>query len=128
MSTLTNIRTGRHTDFDRVVLDFDGPPPPATFDLVDELVEDASGEIAWLTGCEFVAVRVTPAAAHDDSGNPTYQGSRKFRTRDLSNVIAVALTGDFEGVLSVGVGLRHTASVNVFTLTTPSRVVIDVSH
>ncbi|MGH2769404.1 MAG: AMIN-like domain-containing (lipo)protein [Actinomycetota bacterium] len=125
---LTNIRTGRHDTFDRVVLDFNGVQPGATFELVDELIEDGSGEVVWLTGCQFVAVRAEPAAAHDEAGNPTYTGPRKFRTRNLVNVMAVAITGDFEAVLGVGLGLRHTADVKVFTLTGPTRVVIDVSR
>ena len=36
--------------------------------------------------------------------------------------------GDFEKVLTIGLGLRHAASVHVFTLTAPNRVVIDVNH
>lgn len=123
---LTNIRTGRHAGFDRIVLDLAGPQPGVTYQLVDELIEDGSGEIAWLTGEHFVAVTVSPAAAHDDSGAITYPGPRKFRTRDLTNVMAVAVTGDFEAVLSIGLGTRYPSWVRVFTLGSPTRVVIDV--
>ena len=40
--------------------------------------------------------------------------------------MAVAVTGDFEGVLSIGLGTRYQSWVRVFTLTAPTRVVIDV--
>jgi len=127
--TMTNIRTGLNTGFDRVVLDLtSGPAPSVSYQLVDELTADASGEIVWLTGEFFIEVFTTPAAAHDDNGNPTYPGPTKFRTRNLRNVMAVAVTGDFEGQVTIGLGVRSRTAVNVFTLTAPNRVVIDVAH
>ncbi|PXY29962.1 hypothetical protein DI005_33140 [Prauserella sp. PE36] len=125
---LTGIRTGLNTGFDRVVLDLSGPRPAVAHRLVDELIADGSGEIVWLTGEHFVAVTATPAAAHGASGAPTYPGPVKFRTRSLRNVMAVAVTGDFEGVLSVGLGTRYRSWVRVFTLGSPTRVVIDIGH
>lgn len=127
--TMTGIRTGQNTGFDRIVVDLTaGPAPAVRYDLVDELIADGSGEIVWLTGEFFIAVTATPAAAHDDAGNPTYPGPQKFRTRNLRNVMAVAVTGDYEGVLSIGLGVRSRTAVTVFTLTSPNRVVIDVRH
>jgi hypothetical protein len=126
---LTNIRTGLHPGFDRIVLDMTGPAPSVnTNKWVDELTADGSGEIVWLTGEYFAALSFTPAAAHNQSGNPTYTGPQKFRTRNLRNVMAVAVTGDFEGYLSIGLGTRTRTSTHVFTLTAPTRVVIDVAH
>ncbi|EOD64427.1 AMIN-like domain-containing (lipo)protein [Amycolatopsis vancoresmycina] len=126
---MTTIRTGNNAGFDRVVLDLSsGPAPAVSYQLTDELTADPSGEIVWLTGQFFVNVTATPAAAHDAAGNPTYTGPPKFRTQNLANVMAVAVTGDFEGHLSVGLGVRSRTAVNVFTLTAPNRVVIDVAH
>jgi hypothetical protein len=125
---LTNVRTGANPGFDRVVLDLTaGSAPAVSYQLVDELTADPSGEIVWLTGQYFINVSATPAAAHDDNGAPTYPGPQKFRTRNLRNVMAVAVTGDFEGHLTVGLGVRSRTAVNVFTLTGPNRVVIDVA-
>jgi hypothetical protein len=42
--------------------------------------------------------------------------------------MAVAITGDYESYLSIGIGMREQTWVNVFTLTAPSRVVIDVGR
>jgi len=128
MATLTNIRTGLHDNFDRVVLDMTGPEPGVTTRSVDELIQDGSGDVVWLTGCAFIAVRVEPGVAHDDAGHSTYTGPQKFRTPTLNNVMAVALTGDFEGVVGVGIGIRRATTVKAFTLTGPTRVVIDVTH
>lgn len=126
---MTGIRTGLNPGFDRVVLDLTaGPAPAVRYELVDELIADGSGEIVWLTGEFFISVTATPAAAHNDAGNPTYPGPQKFRTRDLRNVMAVAITGDYEATLSIGLGVRSRTPVRVFTLTAPNRVVIDVGH
>ncbi|MEU8637591.1 hypothetical protein AB0C38_35885 [Amycolatopsis sp. NPDC048633] len=127
--TLTTIRTGNNPGFDRIVLDLtSGAAPAVSYQLVDELTADPSGEIVWLTGEYFINVTATPAAAHDDAGNLTYPGPQKFRTRNLGNVMAVAVTGDFEAHLTIGLGVRSRTAVNVFTLTAPNRVVIDVAH
>jgi hypothetical protein len=127
--SLTNIRTGLNTGYDRIVLDLtDGLRPEVSSQWVDELIEDPTGEIFWLTGEHFLNVVATPARAHDDNGNLTYLGPRKFRTRNLRNVMAVGITGDFEAHLSIGIGTRYQSWVRVFTLTAPQRVVIDVGH
>ncbi|MGW5723836.1 AMIN-like domain-containing (lipo)protein [Amycolatopsis sp. NPDC003865] len=127
--TLTAIRTGNNPGFDRVVLDLGpGSAPTPSYQLVDELIADPSTEIVWLTGEYFINVSVPYAAAHDDNGNPTYAGPAKFRTRNLSNVMAVAVIGDWEAHLLIGLGVRSRTAVNVFTLTAPNRVVIDVAH
>lgn len=126
---LTGIRTGLHPGFDRIVLDMSGPRTmTTTYRYTDELIADGSGEVVWLTGADFVEVVVHGAAAHDDAGNMTYLGADKFRTRNLTNVMAVAITGDFEATLSIGIGTRHRGWVRVFTLGSPTRVVIDVGH
>jgi hypothetical protein len=127
--TLTAIRTGNNPGFDRIVLDLGpGSAPTPGYQLVDELIADPSTEIVWLTGEYFINVSVPYAAAHDDNGNPTYPGPQKFRTRNLANVMAVAVIGDWEAHLLVGLGVRSRTTVNVFTLTAPNRVVIDVAH
>jgi hypothetical protein len=125
---LTGIRTGLNTGFDRIVLDLSGPQPGVSYRQVDELTADGSGEIVWLTGEFFIEVPVFPAAAHDQNGNLTYTGPQKFRTRNLHNVMAVAITGDFEGTLSIGLGTRFQSWVRVSTLAAPTRVVIDVGN
>ncbi|MEU5261688.1 hypothetical protein [Amycolatopsis sp. NPDC021455] len=127
---LINIRTGLNPGFDRIVLDLSAGTVPGNlnYQLVDELTADPSGEIVWLTGEYFINVSAYPLVAHDANGNPTYTGPAKFRTRNLANVMAIALTGDFEAQTSIGIGVRSRTAVNVFTLTGPNRVVIDVAH
>jgi hypothetical protein len=126
---LTDIRTGVHPGFDRIVLDFAGSQPQVLSSrFVDELVRDGSGEVEWLTGTAFAEVVLSPAQAHNDAGQPTYPRPWKFRTRNLTNVMAVAITGDFEATLTIGIGVREQSWVKAFTLNAPTRVVIDVGQ
>ena len=124
---LTNVRVGAHATYDRIVLDFTGPKPTIPFaQVVPELVYDGSGKPVDLPGTFFYQVVAWPGAAHDDNGNPTYTGSRKFTTPQLANVQGFAITGDFEGQLTVGLGYRRATWQTVTVLENPTRVVIDI--
>lgn len=126
---LVGIRSATHPTYDRIVLDFVGGRPGIQSQrFVDELRSDPSDQIEWLTGCTFAEVVMTPAYAHDSDGHPSLPGPQKFRTRNLSNVMAVAITGDFEGYATFGIGMRKQTWMNVSTLTGPDRVVIDIGR
>lgn len=60
---LTGIRAGVHPTFDRIMLDFSGPRPQVRRRFVDELIQDCSGEIEWLTGATFAEVLQNPCPA-----------------------------------------------------------------
>jgi hypothetical protein len=125
---LSNIRTGQHPGFNRVVLDLSGLPTEHRVREVTSVASCGSGFPVSMPGSnEILSVVLIGAAAHDDNGNPTYTGSRNFATPNLDNVRRVALTCDFEAVLEVAVGYNNTNSWHrVFTLTSPNRVVIDI--
>lgn len=123
---LKGIRTGRHDKFDRIVLDMAGPVPNVTRSWGPVLRSDGSGKLFWLYGCRFLSVRLEPAVAHNNQGESTLQGPRRFRTPALHHVLAVALVSDFEGVVSIGIGAHKQKKTRVFTLTSPTRVVIDI--
>jgi len=128
-SQLTNIRVGRHATYDRVVLDFRGAPPKSFRGTwVSGLTADPSGKPISLPGNKFVSVGMQNASSFDLSGHATYPGRRTFTTPQLRNVRAVTITGDFEHVLSIGIGTRHRTWLHVFTLTAPSRLVIDIGR
>jgi hypothetical protein len=123
-SALTNIRVGRHATYDRVVLDFSGPVPSSfRGNFTARLIADPSGKRVSLPGNTFVSVVSQGATAFG-----TYNGRKSFTTPALRNVRAVAITGDFEAVLSIGLGVRHRTWLHVFTLPNPSRLVIDVGR
>jgi hypothetical protein len=127
-SRLTNITSGRHDTFDRIVLAFAGPQPECSAGYVLQIVADGSGQPISLDGNAFLRVTLRGAAAHDDAGKMTYSGPATMDTPELANITAVALAGDFEGEVTIGVGMNVETDYKVFALSGPTRVVIDVGH
>ncbi|UGQ13828.1 hypothetical protein LO772_09650 [Yinghuangia sp. ASG 101] len=129
-SLLTDIRTGSHPTFDRIVLDFAGNVPAyGSTGGPDQLTNCASGQTVPLTGTEYTEITTTNAAAHDDNGNPTYTGPRVVYTPQLAKVTGFAVTCDFEGHLNVGFATTAgVTEIHTFPLSNPSRIVVDVHH
>lgn len=124
---LTVISTGRHETFDRVVLRFDGPVPDCKASFVDQITADGSGDPIPLDGNAFLSVTNMGATSWDGTQR-TYTGEKSFQTPELDNVEAVVISGDFEAYLTIGIGMRERTHYEVFALTDPTRVVIDVAH
>jgi len=112
--------------YDRVVFHFRFGTPGYDVRYVAKVIKDPSGLPLSLLGNARLLVVLHDARAHTASG-----GSLPIRsvfTPGCTNVLQLKRAGDFEGVLSWGIGLRHTAGFRVFRLTNPTRVVIDVLH
>jgi hypothetical protein len=121
---LVAVRTGSHPGFDRVVFEFRGGlPAERSIEYVDQLISDPAGRPVWIAGSAILAVRFFPAQAHTPAGDPTVPGRIGFET---PNAMQVVRNGDFEAVLNHGIGLARAGTARIFTLTNPSRVVIDV--
>ena len=125
-AVLTAVRAGRHKNFDRVVFQFSGPTPGYTIQYVPRVIEDGSGDPLPLKGRAFISAVFTPAAAHDSSGHPTVPNA--VSVTDFAMLRDVKSAGDFEGVVSWGIGLAKANGADVSELTGPNRVVIDVMH
>jgi hypothetical protein len=130
---LDGIRVGRHTGYDRVVFQFDGGVPAPHLEYVERVTEDPSDRQVRLRGTAFLRV-VFHGATLDNSfqiSRPSeacrYGGPQRV-TPDLPQVKEVAVAGDFEAVLSFGIGVERRSTPRVFQLTKPSRVVIDLPH
>jgi hypothetical protein len=124
-STLTDVRAGGHTGFDRVVFEFQGAVPEHRVRYVDQLVQDASGRPVSVAGAADLEVVFHGANAHEQDGTPTIS-PRRFST-GLTAVKEVAEIGDFEAVVTYGIGVDRKRPIKVSTLSNPSRLVIDVS-
>jgi hypothetical protein len=122
--TVVGVRVARHDGFDRVVFDIDGALPGAV-DVrpVDRVVADGSGAAVAVAGRAFLRVRFEGAQAHDDQGRPTVAART---TADLPAVEEAVLAGDFEGNVTVALGLNAPAPFRVLELSGPTRVVVDV--
>ena len=103
---LRNVRFGRHDTYDRLAFDFCKPAETTlTATVVKQLTEDGSGAKVTLQGKYFIAITLTPDDAHSDTGRPTVPNHAV--TVAGRNIQQYKLIGDFEGVITYGVGVRR---------------------
>ena len=133
---LTGVRAGRHSCYDRLVIDLNGAGRTSAgyhVSYVSNVVEDGSGQVVSLRGGAKLAV-VVRAPAYDGNGRPTYTPANR---RELVNVTGfqtfrqLAFAGSFEGQTTIGLGVRARLPMRAFLLAGPGtgqRLVIDVAH
>jgi hypothetical protein len=123
-AVLERVRVGRHPGFDRVVFQFRSGTPAWSARYVPKVLHDGSGLPVRLRGRAFVHVvfrgtRIDRSSA----GGPEIVRTPRFPTlRQLKEA------GDFEAVVSFGLGLSRKAGFRAFRLAGPSRIVLDVAH
>jgi hypothetical protein len=125
---LIGIRSAAHPDegYDRIVFDFAGPLPGYMVRYVDEVREDASGSPVAMPGRRYLLVVLTPAQAHTDAGQALILP--KSKTLDYPMMRGYALVGDFEGYVSVALGLDDVVGFRVGELAgRPGRIYLDVA-
>jgi len=123
VAKVIDLRWAEHPGFDRVVVDVRGRPPGYFASHVRRLAKDGSGDPVQVRGRHKFLLVLRPARTHDAQGHNLYEGPRHRRT-GLSTLKGMAFLGDFEGDVSFGFGVR-TKPFRVFTLKSPSRVVLD---
>jgi len=123
--TLVDVRAGGHAGANRVVFEFEGDVPTHSVRYVDQLVEDGSGNPISLAGAANLEVIFQGANAHRENGSPTVS-PRRF-SPGLTAVKEIAQLGDFEAVVSYGIGVDQQRPIQVSTLSNPSRLVIDIA-
>src|SRR3954447_12539576 len=123
--TLTDVRSGHHDCFDRLVVDVAGSPGVGyRVQYVPEVVSDPKGDVVPLRGAADLQVLLFSGDTR--LGN----GSELVRTTGPT-VLQVASAGSSGGQTGLGVGVRAHLPFRVFTLAGPGsggRVVIDVAH
>jgi sporulation and spore germination protein len=123
--TLTQVSAAHHYGHDQLVFQFrGGVPAKYSARYVSRVIGDASGLPVNVVGSALLRVRFTPAAGHNEKGIVTYGATR--RTYALPEIIQVANAGDFESVLSFGVGLAQKAPFHMYAQPRLGRVVLDV--
>lgn len=123
---VVDLRYARHEHFDRVVVDLRGRRPGYRTLFTDQLTYDPSGQPVPLDGRHKTYLTLNPAATYTQAGRDVYDGPGLVRP-GLPALRGIALVGSWEGVTSFGFTTR-TRPYRVFTLTDPSRVVIDFRH
>ena len=128
-----NLRTGRHSCYDRLVVDLEGDIGGYSVQYVPTLQQPGSGADVPLSGGADLEI-VVLAPAHDENGQATYEPRSATRAVDVDGYRTfrqVAFVGSFEGRTTLGLGVRARLPMRVFTLDGPgdgSRLVIDVAH
>jgi hypothetical protein len=119
--TVTAVTVGHHTGFDRVV--FTSTQAIASWEVryVPQVTNDPKGTPVPLLGAAdiLVVVHGTDWMAHPSVQpdlTPAFPALRQVRG-----------AGEFEAVLSYGIGQQRKAGFRVFTLTGPNRLVVDVA-
>ncbi|ASK65846.1 hypothetical protein CFK39_08410 [Brachybacterium avium] len=130
---IENLRTGRHTCFDRLVIDLEGDVSGYSVAYVNRVSELGSGSTVPLSGGADLSILVE-APAYDSSSGATYSPRNRSHAVNVNGYRTfrqVAFSGSFEGQTLIGLGVRARLPMRVFTLDGPgdsSRLVIDVAH
>ncbi|ACU83917.1 hypothetical protein FM106_28055 [Brachybacterium faecium] len=128
-----NLRSGRHTCFDRLVVDLEGDVSGYSVSYVERVSQLGSGRAVPLRGGADLAVLVD-APAYDARGRATYSPRTPSQAVDVTGYATfrqVAFTGSFEGQTLIGLGVRARLPMRAFVLDGPgdgSRLVVDVAH
>ena len=126
---VTNVRAGRHTCFDRLVVDVKGRAAGYTVKYVGAVLTEGQGAVVSLRGGAKLLVVVR--APDYGAGSFTPANRREVvNVAGFSTFRQVADAGSFEGQTSLGLGVRARLPFRAFTIqdATTSRLVIDVAH
>ncbi|MDX6264413.1 MAG: hypothetical protein QOH84_6101 [Kribbellaceae bacterium] len=131
---LTNVRTGRHACYDRIVFDVQGKPSWFRAHYVTNFYTVGEGKLIPARGGAKLEIILSVSSFDSDDGVPSYDPPNYH---ELTNVHGyrtfrqIVDEGSFEGETAIGVGLRARLPFRVFTLSgagNTSRIVVDVAH
>ncbi len=137
LPVLTALRAGTHPDYERVTFEIAGAPegdgaadvpagrPGYKLEYVDRpLIACGSGDQIFPVGDGWLEIRLEPAAAHTEEGQPTL-GPREVEVGGPL-LQRIYRTCDFEGIVTHVLALGSPNEYRVFTLASPLRIVVDV--
>ena len=131
---VTDVRSGTHECFDRLVIDLDEIPAGYDVQYVDESAALGMGLDQPLRGEAIIDITVTGMDGAADRGGDSFEPANRSEAVDVRGYRSfrqVAYNGPFEDNDRVWLGLRARLPFRVFTLSGPghgSRLVIDVAH
>jgi hypothetical protein len=124
---LVGIRSAAHPEggYDRVVFDFTGPLPGYAIRYVDQVRADPSDQPVTMPGRRYLLIVFNVAQAHTEGGEVSV--SPKSMTFDYPMLRGYVIVGDFEGYVSVALGLDDVVAFRVGELASPNRIYVDVA-
>ena len=121
---VSGLRTGTHTGYDRLTIDFSHGGPSGAVELKPQsgttFTQSPSGMTVTLKGKNGILVVIHGADLHS-----AYNGSVDIVT-GYATLVEVKRTEDFEGVVQLGLGINGAGCYRAFWLSNPDRLVIDV--
>jgi hypothetical protein len=121
-ATVYDVRVAHHDGYDRLVIGFPTANSMPQFQLnrqtTAQFVRDASGQPVTLNGSAGIRIVLRNTDIHSGAPNDLKP--------NLPEIREVAQIGNFERVVSYGVGLTTAACFRVLELSGPTRLVIDV--
>jgi hypothetical protein len=133
-AALSDVRTGQHGCYDRVVFEFQGPATGYHVNYADHVYSEGKGQELNLAGGAKLNVQLQEPAYDVQTGASTYRHGIEGHVADVNGYRTlrdVAYGGSSEGYTTFGLGVRARLPFRVFTLAGPgthSRLVIDVAH
>jgi len=136
-SPLSNIRTGRHACYDRIVLDIAGPVSGYSVRYVSTVLTVAQGDVVPLAGgakLEVIALAPATEVGSAPSTTDSYLPTNPAQLVDVTGyrtLRQLSWAGTFEGRTAIGVGVRARLPFRVFVVRGPgwtNRIVIDFAH
>lgn len=131
---ITNVRAGRLTCFDRMVVNLGGRGAGYWVRYVSQVLTQGKGAVIPLRGLAHLEVVITAATHDTNTGRSTYTPANSdelVNVAGFSSFRQIAFGGSFEGYTTIGLGVRARLPMRAFILNGPgtgSRVVIDIAH
>jgi len=120
------IRVGNNGTFDRIVFDQRVSPSGYRVRYVTRVLSDPKGAVVAMKGKYFLQISMSGTTTASLSGMPSRAST--LITPGLPELAQIRRVGEFEQVVSYGVGLNRYRSFRVFRLTNPARLVVDIHH
>ncbi len=117
------VRTGSHTGYDRLVLQFGNGQPSSILvrpQSNSSFINSPRGDTVTLAGAVGIDVLIRGADAHT-----SYAGPYSFKPNGPA-LVELRRLEDFEGQVQWGMGLAKSSCYRSFVLANPTRLVIDV--
>lgn len=125
---VTGIRAGTHPEcrYDRVVFDLGGATPAYQIRYVSSVTADPSGNAVTVPGggTAYLLVVLHPAQGHNNAGTSTILA--RSASLGYPSLKGYRVTGDFEGYVSIALGLARAVAVRVGEVS--GRLYVDMSY
>jgi len=119
-TAITSVRTGVHAGFDRVVIATAGPLSAATVTFVPRVISDPKGDVVPMPGGAYLTITVHSVA---------WTGTLPFPARITVNgpeLLAAVRTQQFEGYVTIALGLRARTGFRVLQAEDANLLIVDV--